>query len=128
MRPRTAVALSTGLALGLVPAVALASDFSGMFTILVGLPSLAIANLVMGLLFTVRPSRTIRTTLSFIVIPVLVVGLLLFSDAASLFRHSRDTVTGAVFFGLYALGCLLFVLHMQRGLPPPSPQPPPPGE
>lgn len=123
MRQRNAIFLSTGLVLGMAPVVALASDFSGMFTILVGLPSLALANLIMGLLFMGRPSKTIRTTLSFTVIPVLVVGLLLFSDAASLFRHSRDTVTGAVFFGLYALAGLLFVLHMQRGVPPPPPSP-----
>lgn len=121
MRPHNAIALSTGLVLGLVPLVALASDFSGMFTILVGLPSLALANLIMGLLFMGRPSRRIRTTLSFTVIPVLVIGLLLFSDAASLLRNPGDTFVVVAFFGLYALAGLLFILHMQRGVPPPPP-------
>ena len=115
-----------GLWLALVPGIALASDFSGMFTLLVGLPSLVLANLIMGGLLAMPPSKAIRTTVSVIGIPVLLVDLLLFSDASSLFRNPGDTAAALIFFGLYALACFLFIRHMQRGAPPPTPPAPPP--
>jgi hypothetical protein len=104
---------TTALLAGFSP-LALASDFSGVITILFGIPTLLVLNVILGLMLLNEPSARVRLLIGILGFPSLAAGFLLWGDAASLFR-TRDTVPWAVFyFSLYALAVALVARHFLR--------------
>ena len=105
--PRT-----TALTLAFVSPLALASDFSGIVSMMFGIPALLLLNVSLAMMLIAEPSRTLRVWAGTLGFPVLGVGFLLWGDAASLFRIS--TPFGLIYFVLYASGVALLARHFLR--------------
>ena len=107
-----------GLVAGLVAwaAPAQASDFSGILTLMVGMPTLAVACLVAGALFAFPASRGQRIAAAALFGPVLLAGLWLMPDAWSLRRMGPMPMVlyGGLWLGLLALTVAL----LRRKAPP----------
>ncbi len=89
-----------------------ASDFSGVISIMFGIPALLVLNVILAMMLIAEPSRTLRVWAGTLGFPVLGVGFLLWGDAASLFRIS--TPFGLIYFVLYASGVALLARHFLR--------------
>ena len=109
--PRT-----TALALALVSPLAFASDFSGIVSMMFGIPALLLLNVILAIMLIAEPSRTLRVWAGILGFPVLAVGFLLWGDAASLFRMDDSTPFGVIYFVLYASGVALLARHFLRRL------------
>ena len=104
---------TTALLAGFSP-LAIASDFSGIVTILFGIPTLLVLNFILGLMLLNEPSPRVRLWAGIVGFPSLAAGFLLWGDAASLLRTS-DSVPWAVFyFLLYAVAVALVARHFLR--------------
>ena len=104
---------------GIVPGLfasplALASDFSGVISMMFGVPTLLLLDVVLGLMLVAEPSRLLRFWAGFFGLPTLAVGFLLWGDAASLFRTNSGTLFGVMYFVLYTIGVALLVRHFVR--------------
>jgi hypothetical protein len=105
---------SLALALLFVAQHAQASDFSGIISMMFGIPALLLLNVALGLMLIAEPTRMVRFWAGFLGIPTLLAGLLLWRDAASLFRMDDSTPFGVFYFVLYALGVALLARHFLR--------------
>ena len=97
------------------PSVAGASDFSGVVTIVVGLPALIVADgIAAGLLFA-TPRRWMTWTTGIVLVPVWVAGIWLSPDALALFRGTWTGVPfGVLYFALLAVLAVLVVKLLTR--------------
>jgi len=117
-RRPAAPAISLKIA-GIVPCLfasplALASDFSGVISMMFGIPALLLLNVALGMMLIAEPTRMVRFWAGFLGFPTLAVGFLLWGDAASLFRTDSGTLFGVMYFVLYAIGVVLLVRHFVR--------------
>ena len=104
----------TALTLALVSPLAVASDFSGIVSMMFGIPALLLLNVSLAMMLIAEPSRTLRVWAGILGFPVLGVGFLLWGDAASLFRMDDSTPFGVIYFVLYAAGVALLARHFLR--------------
>ena len=111
-----------GLSLAFAAGLAQASDFSGVVTIMFGLPTLLLLNVVLGMMLIAPPTSTVRIWAGLLGVPVLLVGFLLWGDAASLFRSADGTLFGVMYFVLYAIGFALLSRHFLRRKAPLEPE------
>lgn len=107
--PRT-----TALTLALVSPLAVASDFSGVISMVFGIPALLLLNIALGIMLIAAPTRMVRFWAGFLGIPTLLAGFLLWGDAASLFRRDNSVPFGVFYFLLYASGVALLARHFLR--------------
>lgn len=91
-----------------------ASDFSGIVSMMFGIPALLLLNVILAMMLIAEPSRTLRVWAGILGFPVLAVGFLLWGDAASLFRMDNSTPFGVIYFVLYASGVALLARHFLR--------------
>lgn len=105
--------VTTALLTGFSP-LALASDFSGVVTILFGIPTLLVLNVALGLMLLAEPSARIRLLVGILGFPSLAAGFLLWGDAASLFRMDNSVPWGVFYFLLYAVAVALVARHFLR--------------
>lgn len=104
----------TALTLASVSPLAVASDFSGIVSMMFGIPALLLLNVILAMMLIAEPSRTLRVWAGILGFPVLGVGFLLWGDAASLFRMGNSTPFGVIYFVLYASGVALLARHFLR--------------
>ncbi len=107
---------TTALLVGFSP-LALASDFSGIVTVLFGVPTLLVLNFILGLMLLAEPSARVRLWAGILGFPTLSAGFLLWGDAASLFRMDSSAPWGVFYFVLYASGAALLARHFFRRRP-----------
>ena len=89
-------------------------NLNGIFAVFFGLPALALACVVVGILFVFPAYRYLKIIASILAIPALLLGLALITDALSLGGaggdDTFDRVCMAAYFTLLGLlPCLLFV-------------------
>jgi len=94
--------------------LAWASDFSGVVSALVGIPTLVVLDITLGLMLIAPATRMLRFWAGFLGLPTLVLGFLLWGDAASLFRMESSAPMGVLYFVMYAIGVALLVRHFTR--------------
>jgi hypothetical protein len=100
---------------------AIASDFSGIVTILFGVPALLVLNCALGLMLLAEPGARLRLWAGILGFPVLSAGFMLWGDAASLFRMESSAPWGIFYFILYASGAALLWRHLARREAPTAP-------
>lgn len=105
-------------ALALASPLALASDFSGIVTVLFGVPALLALDVILGLMLVAEPSPRTRQWAGILGLPTLFVGFLLWADAVSLFRMESSLPWGVLYFLLYAVGVALLWRHFARRATP----------
>jgi hypothetical protein len=89
-------------------------NLDGIFAVFFGLPSLALACVIVGILFAFPAYRFLKIIAAILAIPALLLGLALISDALSLGGpggdDTLDLVCMVAYFALLGLlPCLLFV-------------------
>jgi hypothetical protein len=89
-------------------------NLDGILALFLGLPALALACVVVGILFAFPAYRFLKIIASFLAIPALLLGLALITDALSLGGTGGDGPLGRVWIVAYfsllgLLPCLLFV-------------------
>jgi hypothetical protein len=99
-------------------------NLDGIFALFFGLPALALACVIVGILFVFPAYRLFKIIASILAIPALLLGLALIKDALSLGGSGGDDTLGRVgiiaYFALLGLlPCLLFVQVRRR--PPEKP-------
>ena len=105
---------SLALALLFIAQHAQASDFSGIISMMFGIPTLLLLNVVLAMMLIAEPTRMVRFWAGFLGIPTLLAGFLLWGDAASLFRMDNSVPFGVFYFLLYASGVALLARHFLR--------------
>jgi hypothetical protein len=100
---------------------AIASDFSGIVTVLFGVPALLVLNCALGLMLLAEPGARLRLWAGILGFPVLSAGFMLWGDAASLFRMDSSLPWGVLYFLLYAIGVALLWRHLARREVPAAP-------
>ena len=103
-----------GVASVVLAGQAQASDFSGVVTMMFGVPGLLLLNAALAVLFIAEPGKGLRWTVGLIGVPPLTVGFLLWGDAASLFRTDDTKLVGIAYFLLYAVAVALVARHFLR--------------
>ena len=106
-------AVTIGVLAGFSP-LALASDFSGIVTILFGIPTLLVLNFILGLMLLNEPTARVRLLVGILGFPTLAAGFLLWGDAASLFRMDSSMPWAVFYFLLYAVAVGLVARHFLR--------------
>jgi hypothetical protein len=101
--------------------LAIASDFSGIVTVLFGIPTLLLLNITLGLMLLAEPSSRTRLWAGILGFPGLFAGFVLWGDAASLFRMDSSLPWGVFYFALYASAGVLLVRHFLRRAAPAAP-------
>lgn len=105
---------SLALALLFIAPHAQASDFSGVISMVFGIPTLLLLNIALGMMLIAAPTRMVRFWAGFLGIPTLLAGFLLWGDAVSLFRRDNSVPFGVFYFLLYASGVALLARHFLR--------------
>ena len=106
------------MAVLLTPAVAYASDFSGVATVFIGLPTLIVANAIAGVLWAVGPKRATPWIAGLLLAPVVVGGLWLSADAVALLSGPHQELPlGTAYFVLLAGLAAGVVMLLRRGRP-----------
>jgi undecaprenyl pyrophosphate phosphatase UppP len=93
---------------------AIASDFSGMMTIVLGIPVMVIAAITYGVLAAFRElHRTVYNIAAIAFVLLFIFGLVLAGDAITLARRA-DHLPMYLYFGLFGLVIFSFVVVFSR--------------
>ena len=97
-----------------LPATASASDFSGIVTIMFGIPLMAFSLLTFAVMLSRgRPSPAWFTGAGVLLCMLLLIGLFLFRDAWSLLGNRHSFFFGLVYYALFA-GCIACFFALAR--------------
>ncbi|MCI4569488.1 hypothetical protein [Lysobacter sp. CFH 32150] len=96
--------------LGLASFPAIATDYTGIATMLIGIPAFIGFNLVLAIFLALPASKARKIIASALLVPLVIAGLIISHDASSLMGHDNtgDWLLGAAYFALAAIS---FYMH-----------------